>query len=150
LPDPLPRDPAAGAGDERPTPTPDPLPELVVGRGRRLRDYALQRLRASRLLKISAAVAVCCYGALPFLVIFPEPQQPRIDFWTAALMVLMSLASWTLLFWWYPVFERTQKVLGDTRQARIIAHTLESVAIGCLVVVHGLMAFIIVRAGVMP
>ncbi len=127
---------------------PAPAPELVVGRGRRLRDYALQRLKANRLLQVSAAVAVCCYGALPFLVIFPEPERPRVDFWVAALMVLMSLASWTLLFWWYPVFERTQKVLGDDRSGRIIARTLESVAIGCVVVVHGLMAFIIVRAGV--
>ncbi len=54
------------------------------------------------------------------------------------------------LFWWYPVLERTQKVLGDDRRGRIIARTLESVAIGCVVVVHSLMAFIIVRAGVMP
>jgi hypothetical protein len=128
-------------------PASDLVPDLVVGRGR-LRDYALKRLKASRLLQVSAMVAVLCYGAIPFLVIFPDPAHARLHLSTASLMVLMSLASWTLLFWWYPVFERTQKVLGDGQQARLIAHTLETMAIGCVVVVHGLMAFIILRAGV--
>ncbi|MDF1700700.1 MAG: hypothetical protein P1V36_06030 [Planctomycetota bacterium] len=127
---------------------PEPLPELVVGRGKRLVDYALRRLRASRALQVSAVLAVVCYGALPFLVMYPDAANPRLHPFTAALMVLMSLASWTLLFWWYPVFEHTQKVLGDSPKARIIARTLESVAIGCVVVVHGLMAYIIVQAGV--
>jgi hypothetical protein len=122
-------------------------PELVIGRGS-LRDYALRRLKASRLLQASAVVAVLCYGALPFLVIFPDPVEPRLQFWAAAVVVLLSLASWSLLFWWYPVLERTQKVLGDDTRGRTIARTLESLAIGSVVVVHALMAFIIVRAGV--
>lgn len=132
----------------------DPLPELVPGRGR-LRDYALKRLKASRLLQASMVVAFLCYGAIPILVMLqvPDPRHPaetisRLGFWSAALVVLMSLASWTLLFWWYPVFERTQEVLGDDERGRTIAHTLESLAIGCVVVVHGLMAYIIVTAGV--
>ncbi len=130
-----------------PKSTEDP-PELVVGRGRRLRDYALQRLRASRWLQASAILAVCCYGALPFLLIYPHAGDPRLHYSTAALMVLMSLASWTLLFWWYPVFQQTQQVLGTSDKGRIIARSLESMAIACVVVVHGLMAYIIVRAGV--
>ncbi len=133
---------------DRPAPDDEPLPELVPGRGTRLRDYALERLRASRALQISAVAAVLCYGALPFLVIYPDTGNPRIHGSSAALMVLMSLASWTLLFWWYPVFQHTQRVLGDSPRGQIIAGTLESVAIGCVVVVHGLMAYIIVRAGV--
>ena len=60
----------------------------------------------------------------------------------------MSLASWTLLFWWYPVLERTQAVLGDDQRGRTIAKTLEIARHRQCVVVHGLMAFIIVRAGV--
>ena len=126
---------------------PKSYPELVPGRGG-LRDYALRRLKASRLLQASAVIAVLCYGALPFLVIFPDPAEPRLHFWAAAVVVLMSLASWSLLFWWYPVLERTQAVLGDDTRGRTIAQTLESLAIGSVVVVHGLMAFIIVRAGV--
>jgi cytochrome c oxidase assembly factor CtaG len=130
-------------------PDAEPLPKLVPGRGR-LRDYALQRLKASRVLQASAVVAVLCYGALPFLVVFPDPRNARLHFWSAALVILMSLASWSLLFWWYPVFERTQKVLGNSDQGRIIARTLETLAIGCVMIVHGLMAFIIIRAGVTP
>ena len=126
----------------------EPLPELVPGRGKRLRDYALQRLRASRALQVSAILAVLCYGALPFLLIYPDAGNPRMHPFTAALMVLMSLASWTLLFWWYPVFERTQEALEDARHGQVITRTLETVAIGCVVVVHALMAYIIVRAGV--
>lgn len=136
------------AGDTVESPEAKPVPELVVGRGKRLRDYALQRLKASRALQISAVLAVLCYGALPFLLVYPDAGNPTLHPFTAALMVLMSLASWTLLFWWYPVFEYTQKVLGDGTKGRIIARTLETVAIGCVVVVHGLMAYIIVQAGV--
>ena len=134
--------PVAGNGDR------EPLPELVPGRGR-LRDYALKRLKASWLLQASMVVAFLCYGAVPFLVILRNAEGDRLlAFWSAALIVLMSLASWTLLFWWYPVFERTQEVLGDDHRGRTIAHTLESLAIGCVVVVHALMAYIIVAAGV--
>ena len=127
--------------------SPDSLPELVPGRGR-LRDFALNRLKASRMLQISAVVAVLCYGALPFLLAFPHPERPRLTPAPAALMVLMSLASWSLLFWWYPVLKRTRKALGRGDRARVIARTLESVAIGCVMIVQALMAFIIVRAGV--
>jgi hypothetical protein len=126
---------------------PKEYPELVPGRGS-LRDYAFKRLKASRLLQASAVIAVLCYGAIPFLVIFPEPAEPRLHVSWAALMVLMSLASWSLLFWWYPVLERTREFLGDDTRGRTIARTLESLAIGSVVVVHVLMAFIIVRAGV--
>ncbi len=137
------RSPRPDPGGDGPS---EPLPELVTGRGR-LRDYALKRLKASRLLQASMVVAFVCYGAIPFLVILPEPSNPRLALWSAALVLLMSLASWTLLFWWYPVFERTQEILGDDERGRTIALTLESLAIGCVVVVHALMAYIIVTAG---
>ena len=141
--DPLPTPPDTGGVEP-----PESLPELVPGRGKRLRDYALERLRASRALQVSAVLAVLSYGALPFLVMYPDASEPKLHPFTAALMVLMSLASWTLLFWWYPVFQHTQTVLGDGPRGRIIARTLETVAIGCVVIVHALMAYIIVRAGV--
>ena len=140
--------PPPDAGDTGGSEPEQELPELVPGRGRRLRDYALERLRKSRGLQISAVLAVLSYGALPFLVMYPDTENPRVPPFTAALMVLMSLASWTLLFWWYPVFQDTKRVLGDSPRGQIITRTLETVAIGCVVVVHGLMAYIIVRAGV--
>lgn len=142
--DPAPKPPESGEAQ----PPPDPLPELVTGRGKRLRDYALQRLRASRALQTSAVLAVLCYGALPFLVMYPDAGDPKVHPTTAALMVLMSLASWTLLFWWYPVLERTQEALADSPHGPVITRTLETVAIGCVLVVHALMAYIIVQAGV--
>ncbi|MDA1195219.1 MAG: hypothetical protein O2894_08545 [Planctomycetota bacterium] len=100
------------------------------------------------MLQVSAVVAVCCYGALPFLVMFPDPSAPRLHFWTAALVVLMSLASWSLLFWWFPVLQDTRKALGAGNRGRLIARTLESTAISCVVIVHALMAYIILQAGV--
>jgi hypothetical protein len=130
-----PGDEHAGAG----------FPELVTGRGR-LRDYALKRIKASRLLQVSMVLAVLSYGAIPFLVIYPTPEAPRLQVEHAALMMLMSLASWSLLFWWYPVFKRTQKVLGDDSRGRRIARGLESFAIGCVVAVHALMALIVLLA----
>lgn len=135
------------APEDREPPETPPVPSPIPGRGR-LRDYALRRLKASRWLQASAVMAVLCYGAIPFLVVFPEPAEPRLHVSWAALMVLMSLASWSLLFWWYPVLERTQEFLGDDTRGRTIARTLETLAIGSVVVVHVLMAFIIVRAGV--
>jgi hypothetical protein len=146
LSEPLSPQPEAGRGpSEGP---PDPLPDLVPGRGR-LRDYALKRLKANWLLQASMVVAFLCYGAVPFLVVLRNAEgDRRLAFWSAALIVLMSLASWTLLFWWYPVLERTKEVLGDDTRGRTIARTLETLAIGCVVVVHALMAYIIVTAGV--
>lgn len=137
------------------SPTPDPAgdgarepqPELILGRGR-LRDYALQRLKRSRTLQICMVVAILCYGAIPFLVMYPEPSHPRLAPWSAAMVVLMSLASWSLLFWWYPVLEQTEAHLGDDPRGRTISSTLESLAIGCVAVVHALMASIILASGV--
>ena len=146
MPDPASRSPTS------PDPSggrPEPAPALVAGRGR-LRDYALKRLKASRMLQASMVTAILCYGAIPFLLVFPDPGRPRLSIWVAFMMVLMSLASWSLLFWWYPVLERTVAVLGKDARGRTIANTLESLAIGCVVVVHALMAFIIIRAGVSP
>lgn len=131
--------PGDGAGE--------PHPDLIPGRGR-LRDYALRRLRRSRTLQMSMVVAVLCYGAIPFLVIYPAASRPRLTAGGAAMVVLMSLASWSLLFWWYPVLERTKAYLGNDTRGRTISSTLESLAIGCVAVVHALMAFIIVSAGV--
>jgi hypothetical protein len=124
-----------------------PHPELVPGRGR-LRDYALLRLKRSRTLQISMVIAVLCYGAIPFLVVYPDTASPRLQAKWAAMIVLMSLASWSLLFWWYPVLEATEEHLGDDARGRTISTTLEVLAIGCVAIVHALMAFIVLSAGI--
>lgn len=140
-------EPFSSTPDPAGQPAREPHPELIQGRGR-LRDYALGRLKRSRTLQVSMVVAVLCYGAIPFLVMFPKPSDPGLEAWSAAMIVLMSLASWSLLFWWYPVLEQTEAHLGDDPRGRTISSTLESLAIGCVAVVHGLMAFIIVASGV--
>ena len=136
--------PTHDAGGEE---VPEPHPELIPGRGR-LRDYALKRLKRSRVLQVSMVIAVLCYGAIPFLVMYPDTSDPRLGAGSAATVIFMSLASWSLLFWWYPVLERTQEFLGDDARGRTISSTLESLAIGCVAIVHVLMAFIVLTAGV--
>ena len=92
-------------------------------------------------------LAFLCYGAMPVMLIW-QADTLAIRFWFA-MMIVMSLASWTLLFHWYPVLEETQKALGNTEKGRMIGNVLESLAIGCVVVVHVLMAISILRqAGV--
>lgn len=92
-------------------------------------------------------VALLCYGGIPVLVIWQENGVSRLDFATAGILVAMSLASWSLLFWWYPVMARTADHLGEIRGENV-ARALETVAITCVVIVHALLAFIILhRAG---
>ena len=133
---------------DSPTPT-DPsdptrteFPELRVGRGR-LASFALQRLKASLALQACMAVAFLCYGALVFLVVMGQ-----VELFNAAIVVLLSLASWFFLFWWFPVLERTEQALKDDPQRGWIPRALEIFATVCVAVVHILMFVIIVmRAG---
>jgi hypothetical protein len=125
-----------------------PLQAPVPGRGR-LREYALSRLKQSWWLRASAVAAFLCYGAIPYLIYARHAGlSAGLTFWHAGLLLIMSLASWSLLFWWYPVLERTLEVLGRRTHARAIAAALEGVAIACVAVVHLLMSLIIVWQGV--
>ena len=102
-------------------------------------DYALQRLRQSRVLQASAIAAFMGYGGLIALVL-----GGKLGFSEAGMVAVLSLGSWFFLFWWYPVLEKTQERLrGDPRSAAI-GPMLELVAIGCFVVVHVFMALIVV------
>ena len=138
------------------TPTPDPkngpsragsppLPPLVTGRGRRIGEIGLQRLRSSVLLKATAIAAFMGYGGLIFLTIVG-----RIPFPQAAVVAVMSLASWFFLFWWLPVIESTRIRLGDDTGRSGIGTVLETIAIGCVVLVHVLMAIIVVYVARSP
>jgi len=135
------------ADPEAPDLGPGGAPELVPGRGR-LREYALHRLRESRVLQVCAVASFLCYGAIPYLIYARrENLSGGLTLPQAFVLLLMSLASWSFLFWWYPVFERTLKVIGDSRRARTLARVLEGLAIACVAVVHALMALIIVWQG---
>lgn len=110
----------------------------VPGRGRR-GDFALQRLRESWILKGSAIAAFMGYGGLIALVL-----GGKLGFSEAGMVALLSLASWFFLFWWYPVMQRTQERLGEDPSRAAIGPLLESIAIGCIVIVHVFMALIVV------
>lgn len=128
-------------------PAEDAYPELVVGRGR-FTTFALQRLKSSRLLQASAVLAFLSYGSITLLVLWHREGQPVLPFQQAAILVVISLASWFFLFWWFPVLERTLLHVEGTDRAWI-ARSLEVFAIGCVVVVHALLLVIILlSAGV--
>jgi len=119
-------------------PPEESFPSLRVGKSR-LRNFTLGRVRASLPLQVCMCVAFVCYGALVFLAI-----SKRLEFATAAVVVLMSLASWSFLFWWFPVLERTQKHLAGTPERAWIPRALEIFATLCVAVVHVLMLVIVV------
>lgn len=132
-----------------PPPPPDSAPRAPQpGPGPRLHEYALARLKASRWLQASAVLAFLCYGAIPYLIYArSQGMSAGLGVGDAAVLVLMSLASWSLLFWWYPIFARTVVALGDGPRGRAIAGALEVLAVGCVVVVHVLMGVLVVRQG---
>ena len=115
-----------------------PVEAPIPGRGRTV-EFALSRLKASRLLQASMVLAFLGYGGLIALTL-----ADHTFFGTAAKVALMSLASWCFLFWWYPVLERTLVALGDEPGRQWIGKALEAVAITCVLLVHALMAVIIV------
>ena len=122
-----PRDPASG-----------PVAP-VPGRGHGMRDYALQRLRESWILRAAAIAAFMGYGGLIALVL-----GGKLDFSEAGMVAVLSLGSWFFLFWWYPVMQRTQEQLDQDPRRMAIGPLLEAIAIGCDVVVHVFMALIVV------
>jgi len=113
----------------------------VPGRGRPFVDVALRRLRDSLLLRICAGVAFLGYGGLVALLL-----AGRLDFHMAGLVAVLSLASWFILFWWFPVLERTFGRTHVSPQGRTLGTLLEVFAISCVVCVHLLMAIIILYA----
>lgn len=122
-------------------PSPEPPPSPVPGRGQRLGEIGLQRLRASWVLKAAAVSAFMGWGGLIALAI-----AGKLPFGHAAMVAVMSLASWFFFFWWLPVIDSTIERLGGDPRRRAIGSLLEAIAIGCVVLVHALMAIIVVYA----
>lgn len=124
-----------------PTDVPSPA-SPVAGRGRRIAEIGRVRLASSWVLKISAVAAFMGYGGLIALLL-----AGKLGFRLAAMVALMSMASWFFLFWWLPVLECTRQRPGaDPRRMAIGAALLEAVAFTCIVLVHGLMIIIVVYA----
>lgn len=114
----------------------------------RIHEYALKRLKESRWLQGSAVLAFLSYGAIPYLIYAQsERLSAGLRMADGAVLVLISLASWSLLFWWYPVFARTVQALGEGPRGKAIAQALEILAISCVVIVHVLMVLLVLRQG---
>jgi hypothetical protein len=116
-------------------------------------EYGLQRLRASRVLQGCLVVAFMCYGGLSFLLVSGRlsegPTAFGSPFHVAGGVTFLSLASWFFLLRWYPALESTKQAtdaatLRDDRDRRWIPRALEIFAIGCVALVHVLMAIIVV------
>lgn len=120
-------------------------------RPRQIADFAISRLRASPVLRACALIAFLEYGALAFLAVFGARMRP--DFWVgganfqlAGWLAICSLGSWFSIFAWFPYLETLQsKESGDGAALRM-GRTLEVLAIGCVVFVHGMLAWTLALA----
>ena len=113
--------------------------------------FALSRLRASPVLRICMALAFLEYGRLVFLAVFGTSLRP--DMWVGGtnvtltgFMAICSLGSWLSIFAWFPFLQTLQTQDDGHGSAIFIGKVLETFAILCVAVVHGLMAWTLVRA----
>jgi hypothetical protein len=111
----------------------------------RTRDLALAVLRRNRFLQAAMVAALIGYGGVCALLIWQDPSGPRLEAGMAAWLVGLSLATWSLLFWWLPVLARTDRELRARGAGPEIARLLEIVATFCIVVVHALLLVIVLH-----
>ncbi|MEZ6006322.1 MAG: hypothetical protein R3F05_00950 [Planctomycetota bacterium] len=108
------------------------------------RPLALQMLRRNRLLQAAMVAALVSYGGVVALLLWQGPEGPRIEAGMAAWLVGMSLATWSLLFWWLPVLDRTGRALEARGSGSGVIRLMEGVATTCIVIVHALFLTIVV------
>lgn len=128
-----------------------PPPHPRPGRPRRLTEFALARLRASRVLRWCALLAFVEYGALVVLAVFGARLRPAsatggTNFQLAGWLAFCSLASWFSIFAWFPFLDSLQRRESGDGAALRLGRTLEVVAIGCVAVVHAMLAWTLVLA----
>jgi hypothetical protein len=118
-------------------------------------EFAISRLRASPVLRACAMLSFLEYGALAMLAILGAKLRPEVwkggtNFSMAGWMALCSLGSWFFLFAWFPFLELIQgKEQGRERDEDAglsMGRVLESFAIGCVAVVHAILALILWKA----
>gem|GEM_PF-5160644 len=113
--------------------------------------FALSRLRASPILRVCMALAFLEYGMLVFLAVFGTHLRPQM--WVGGtnvtftgFLAICSLGSWLSIFAWFPFLQTLQGQDNGDGSAMLIGKVLETFAILCVAVVHGLMAWTLVRA----
>ena len=109
------------------------------------RAYVLARIRRNPFLQGAMVAALVCYGGVCALIIWQDPEAPRLHAVMAAFLLCMSLASWSLLFWWFPVLARTQRALDARGTGRLVPRLLEGLATGCILIVHALFLWIVLH-----
>jgi len=90
------------------------------------------------------------YGALAIWGIFGTTSATgtRIGVWfpMAGWLALCSLGSWFFLFLWYPFLQTVQEREREDGRTLLMGRVLETFAIGCVAVVHLVLALILVVA----
>ena len=118
---------------------------------RRVAEFALSRLRKSPVLKTCAVLAFLEYGALAVLAVFGNQLRPGhwrdgTNFSLPGWMAICSLGSWFFIFAWYPFLESLQAKESGDGHATVMGRVLEGFAIGCVALVHGMLALILAAA----
>jgi hypothetical protein len=124
-----------------------PITRAAAGapaRRARAKAFVLERLRRSRVLRWSAMLAFLEYGALAILAIVGQSRHPVL-FPLAGWLAVCSLGSWFFLFAWFPFLQNLFAQDTGDGQALRVGRALEVFAIGCVAVVHALLALILLR-----
>ena len=123
----------------------------VRAQRRGMAQFAISRLRASPVLRACAMLSFLEYGALAMLAVLGAKLRPEVwkdgtNFSMAGWMALCSLGSWFFLFAWFPFLELLQGRDRGDGGAISMGRVLETFAIGCVAVVHGMLAIILAKA----
>jgi len=134
---------------DRIPPSPRPLATAIAPPKKAA--FALSRLRRSPILKACMLLAFVEYGALAMIAIFG--RQDRGSSWPggayfplAGWLAICSLGSWFFLFAWFPALQRMQEIEGHDVPGVSIGRVLETFAIGCVALVHIILALTLAAA----
>jgi hypothetical protein len=122
-------------------------------------QFILSKLRQSPVLKTCAVLAFFEYGALAIWAVFgrapaasaSDKKQLGMWFGMASWLAICSLSSWFFLFLWYPSLQLMEGKEGEGDGDGILSglrmgRVLEIFAIGCVALVHAILAWILVSA----
>jgi len=119
---------------------------------RRRAAFALSRLRRSFVLKACMLLAFVEYGALAMIAIFGRNRGGALwpggayGFPLAGWLAICSLGSWFFLFAWFPALQRMQELEGGDTPGISLGRVLETFAIGCVAIVHVILALTLLTA----
>jgi hypothetical protein len=114
---------------------------------RRNGGFTLERLRRSWVLRACAALAFIEYGGLAVVAAFGSRiLKDGLNFSLAGWLALCSLGSWFFIFRWFPFLETLQARESGDGSALVMGRVLETFAIGCVAVVHVMLALVLVVA----